>query len=81
MQRSAYLLQRWMALDRNLHRHGLQLSEFAECWMVDRKTIRRDLAAFRRLGYPAECKAVRPGKVYLWGYPHGQRPMFTASLA
>lgn len=77
--RHAHLIRRWIALDGELHGPGLRLSAFAGCWAVDSKTVRRDLAMFRKLGYRAECNAIRPGKVYVWRYPQGQRPMFTAT--
>ena len=81
MERSTRnLLRRWMALDQHLYRGGLLVSEFAEIWMVDRMTVRRDLKAFNRLGYPAELVVRKSGAVYLWRYPPGRRPMFTASL-
>jgi hypothetical protein len=74
------MLRRWMAIDRDLHRGRLLLSEFADIWMVDRKTLRRDLRAFRKLGYPAVLVTHRPGRLYYWKYPRGQQPMFAKNL-
>jgi hypothetical protein len=83
---SITMLRRWMAIDCDLYRGGLlqkgglRISEFAEAWMVDRKTIRRDLAMFKQLGYPAVCVTCQPGVDYVWRYPQGKQPMFTESL-
>lgn len=75
------LLQRWMSLDQDLsHRCGVVLSEFAEIWMVDVKTIRRDLDAFKRLGHPAVCQVKKPGVLYVWRYRPGTRPLFARNL-
>lgn len=81
LETSINLLYRWMALDDDLYHGRLRVSEFAHVWMVDRKTVRRDLALFKRLGYEARCEARRPGREdgYVWRYVR-RRPMFTKSL-
>lgn len=84
-QSTTDILRRWMALDRQLCGPGLRLTEFAAQWGVDPKTVRRDLAAFRRLGYAAAVKAHKPrpgdprGANFIWRYGRNQRPMFTAT--
>jgi len=84
MRQSALkMLRRWMALDRALRRGGVQLRKFANVLRVDVKTVRRDLAHFKRLGYaarwePAEGEGGGP-ETCEWSYPMGQQPLFTAS--
>jgi hypothetical protein len=76
---NANLLKRWMAIDLRLANGSMRVAEVAEVWMVNRKTIRRDLALFRQLGYRPEPVARKPGVNYVWRYPAGQAPMFTAT--
>jgi hypothetical protein len=76
---NANLLKRWMMTDWLLYHGALRVSEMAESWMVNRRTIRRDLALFRRLGYRPEPVSRKPGVNYVWKYPAGQEPMFTAT--
>jgi hypothetical protein len=78
-QSAADILRRWMALDKHLYRGRVRLSVFARGWKVDVKTLRRDLATFKRLGYVAVLREVVPGEEYGWSYPRGRQPMFTAS--
>jgi hypothetical protein len=80
------LFLRWQSLDQGLSRGGVVLSDFAEVWMVDVKTVRRDLKAFKQLGHPAVCrprKARYPGVkalVHVWRYAPGVRALFTCNL-
>jgi hypothetical protein len=73
------MLRRWMALDKQLADRGsdtgLNLNEFASKWHVDPKTIRRDLAMFKRLGFPA-TRMVFEGGIFRWQYLSQQAPMF-----
>src|SRR4029079_10979025 len=82
-QAAEAILQRWMALDKELCQRGtgdgLELSMFAKKWGVDRKTISRDLAVFKRLGYVAH-RSQFEGGIYRWQYAPKQQPMFTATL-
>lgn len=53
---SIRILRRWMDLDwqlawKGFGSRGMVLTEFAEKWGVDVKTIRRDLAMFKKLGF------------------------------
>ena len=74
------LLERWMDLDRRLSvaangmSGGVVLSEFAESWGVDVKTVRRDLILFASSGrkmtrYPGE-------EHYAYSYEPGTAPIF-----
>src|SRR5262245_6939432 len=76
---STAILKRWMALDRELMPigSGLVSWEFARRHKVSTKTVRRDLAAFRELGYPASLR--RLGNQYWWWYEPGVTWMFSAN--
>ena len=78
------MLRRWIDLDYHLvNVYGLHLPSFAKRWRVSRKTIRRDLAMFKELGYPAapvlESDGIhtKSGRCYVWSYPAGTLSMFT----
>lgn len=91
-QSAVEIVKRWMSLDKELLQFdldvGLNLTEFAETWGVDQKTIRRDLEAFRELGFesylclfPREpWMKQKPGACYRWQYRDKvKRPMFSAT--
>lgn len=76
---TAKILRRWMDLDKELaSRDGLELAFFAKRWKVSGKTVRRDLAAFRALGYDNEYELASPPPFanYAWKYKPGVRCMF-----
>ena len=43
------MLKRWIQIDHDLHTNGLLCTAIAHRFKVDKRTIRRDLAAFRKL--------------------------------
>lgn len=76
------ILRRWMALDRALsepYSDGVNLSEFAQLYGVDEKTIQRDITAFKKLGHEAQPQRYEDSRRYFWKYI-GTLPMFTANL-
>jgi hypothetical protein len=80
------VVKRWMKLDYYLYRRrteavGLTLARLAAICGVDEKTIKRDLRAFKALGYEAAWYEPEEGSAARrWRYPRGRPPMFTASL-
>lgn len=83
MRSSVDLLARWMEMDRLLYRRELVTDEAATKWGITHRQVDRYRQVFEVLGYvvKAEVRKARgrPGVVWTWGYPDGQRPMFTAS--
>jgi hypothetical protein len=83
-QSAADILQRWMKLDARLNDKsiggGLNPAKFALACGVDLKTIRRDLAVFKDLGYVPIQQQWEGDKMYHYQYQIGQRPMFTMNM-
>lgn len=82
-QSAAKILERWIALDKHLFQNGLgeglNVSKFAAAWKVHPKTIKRDLATFRKLG----CKIgvhTFEGEPVKWQYERGKLPLFAKNV-
>ena len=76
-------LKRWVALDRELLSvDGMDITEFAARWRVDRKTIRRDLNAFAELGQTANFKKENAwdGRSRQWRYDGHVEFLFACNL-
>ena len=76
-------MKRWVALDRELLSvDGMDITEFAARWRVDRKTIRRDLNAFAELGQTANFKKENAwdGRSRQWRYDGHVEFLFACNL-
>jgi hypothetical protein len=76
------ILDRWVAMDRALSigDDGLHLPTFAAEWDVSEKTVRRDLAEFRRHGYKAWLLWEEGGRRWVWIYPPMAPPIFLRNV-
>jgi hypothetical protein len=93
-------LRRWRAMDRRLAGlrmvngvaktggWGLNVPRFAKAWRVSDRTIKRDLAAFGKLGQRmrysllyrrADGPFVPQVRAYVWRYAAGQEPLFCST--
>jgi hypothetical protein len=59
---------------------GITLAEVARKWKVTTKQVRRELAAFRELGYAAAACVQGGTEELAWCYQAGQRPLFSKNL-
>jgi hypothetical protein len=73
MKSALSVLRRWIDLDRQLVRGGVQLGDFAEEWKIHYSTAQRDIRAFRALGQVTVWGGGRSGG---FGY-EGNPPLFT----